>query len=224
MDLILSLVDFVLHLDTHLYELVIQYGVWVYGLLFVIIFVETGLVIMPFLPGDSLLFAAGALAATGSLKLALLLLLLSVAAILGDTVNYWIGRQAGQRAFDGRIRFLKQSHLDRTHQFFAKHGGKAVVLARFVPIVRTFAPFVAGAGAMNYQRFVFFNITGGLAWTTLLLSAGYFFGNLPFVRENFTLVVLAVIAISLLPMVVEGSQHYLRRRRLPLSSMQDRLE
>ncbi|MFZ0545485.1 MAG: DedA family protein, partial [Candidatus Promineifilaceae bacterium] len=197
MNLILSLVDFVLHLDAHLAEMVLQYGFWVYGILFLIIFVETGLVLMPFLPGDSLLFAAGALAATGSLKLPLLLVLLGVAAILGDTVNYWIGHQAGQRAFDGRIRFLKKSHLDRTHEFFNKHGGKAVILARFVPIVRTFAPFVAGAGAMNYRRFVIFNITGGVAWTLLLTFAGFFFGNLPFVRENFSLVVLVVVAISL---------------------------
>jgi membrane-associated protein len=205
-----------LHLDTHLSQIISQYGAWTYGILFSIIFIETGIVLMPFLPGDSLLFAAGAFAATGALNVFILWFLLTVAAILGDTVNYWLGHHFGQLAFNGRIRFLNPKHLERTHAFFAKHGGKAVVLARFVPIVRTFAPFVAGAGAMNYSRFLTFNVSGGFIWVTLFLLVGYFFGNLPFVRDNFSLVILAVILISLVPILVEFIQHR-RQRRLEVT-------
>jgi membrane-associated protein len=207
MDTLRFLIDFILHLDTHLSQIISQYGTWTYGLLFLIIFVETGVVLMPFLPGDSLLFAAGAFAANGSLNVVILWVLLSLAAVLGDTLNYWLGHQFGQRAFNGRIRFLKQSHLERTQAFFAKHGGKAVVLARFVPIIRTFAPFVAGAGAMEYGRFLLFNVAGGLTWVSLFLLGGYFFGNLPFVHDNFSLVILVVIFISIIPIIVEFIQH-----------------
>jgi len=216
MDTLSFLIDFILHLDTHLSQIISHYGTWTYGLLFGIIFIETGIVLMPFLPGDSLLFAAGAFAATGALNVFILWFLLTVAAILGDTVNYWLGHQFGQLAFNGRIRFLNRKHLERTHAFFAKHGGKAVVLARFVPIVRTFAPFVAGAGAMNYSRFLTFNVSGGFIWVTLFLLVGYYFGNLPFVRDNFSLVILAVILISLIPIVVEFVQHR-RQRRLEVT-------
>lgn len=216
MDTLAFLIDFILHLDTHLSQIISQYGAWTYGILFSIIFIETGIVLMPFLPGDSLLFAAGAFAATGALNVFILWFLLTVAAILGDTVNYWLGHHFGQLAFNGRIRFLNPKHLERTHAFFAKHGGKAVVLARFVPIVRTFAPFVAGAGAMNYSRFLTFNVSGGFIWVTLFLLVGYFFGNLPFVRDNFSLVILAVILISLVPILVEFIQHR-RQRRLEVT-------
>jgi len=215
MDALTFLIDFILHLDTHLSQIISQYGTWTYGLLFGIIFIETGVVLMPFLPGDSLLFAAGAFAATGAFNIILLWLLLTIAAILGDTLNYWLGHQFGQVAFRGHIRFLKQSHLHRTQAFFAKHGGKAVVLARFVPIIRTFAPFVAGAGAMDYGRFLTFNILGGLTWVSLFLLVGYYFGNLPFVRDNFSLVILAVILISLIPIAVEFIQH---RRQAALAA------
>ena len=215
MDTLAFLIDFILHLDTHLSQIISQYGVWTYGLLFSIIFIETGVVLMPFLPGDSLLFAAGAFAATDALNVFILWFLLTVAAILGDTLNYWLGHHFGQLAFSGRIRFLNRSHLQRTQTFFAKHGGKAVVLARFVPIIRTFAPFVAGAGMMDYGRFLTFNILGGLTWVTLFLLGGYYFGNLPFVRDNFSLVILAVILISLIPIAVEFIQH---RRQAALAA------
>jgi membrane-associated protein len=203
MEFLSGLVDVVLHLDKHLVEIVGQYGAWTYGILTLIIFLETGVVVTPFLPGDSLLFAAGALAATGSLEVVLLWLLLTVAAILGDTVNYWIGHAIGPRAFTSRSRFLKREHLERTHAFYEKHGGKTIVLARFIPIVRTFAPFVAGIGRMSYRRFVAYNIGGGILWTTLFIFGGYFFGNLPVVKQNFSLVILAIIALSVAPAVVE---------------------
>ncbi len=198
-----TFVDVVLHLDQHLRDVIDQYGPLTYVILFAIIFCETGLVILPFLPGDSLLFAAGALAAGGSLDVTLLFLVLAVAAILGDTVNYALGRRIGQRAFSGKVRFLKQEHLERTHAFYAKYGGKTIVLARFVPIVRTFAPFVAGVGEMSYRWFVTWNVAGGLLWTGLFLAAGYLFGNIPAVKANFTLVILAIIVLSLLPIVIE---------------------
>ena len=211
MQLLTYLVDLFLHLDEHLTEVIQTYGVWTYALLFTIIFLETGVVITPFLPGDSLLFAAGALAATGAMNVYLLYLLLTVAAILGDTVNYWIGHKIGPQAFQGNIRFLKKEYLERTHQFYEKHGGKTIVLARFIPIIRTFAPFVAGVGHMSYGKFVAYNIIGGILWTTLFIFAGYFFGNLPVVKDNFTLVVLAIIFISILPPVFEYIQS--RRRK-----------
>lgn len=209
MDTITSLVDIVLHLDHYLTDVVQGYGVWTLAILFAIVFLETGVVVTPFLPGDSLLFAAGALAGVGALDIAPLSVVLASAAVLGDALNYWIGSQIGPRAFSGRIRWLNQEHLQRTHDFYEKYGGKAVVLARFVPIVRTFAPFVAGVGSMSYRRFAFFNISGALLWCVVLLGGGYFFGNLPPVRDNFSLVVIGIIVVSLLPVVYE----FVRNRR-----------
>jgi membrane-associated protein len=204
-----DLIDFILHIDEHLQVLLETYGLWTHGLLFGIIFLETGLVITPFLPGDSLLFAAGAFAARGSLNIVWLFLLLSLAAIIGDSVNYAIGHFIGPRAFEINNRFIKRAYLTRTQQFYEKHGGKTIFLARFVPIVRTFAPFVAGIGTMNYSRFILYNIFGAVVWTGLFLLAGYFFGNLPFVQHNFTLLILAIIAISVLPIVFEFIKHRL---------------
>ena len=203
MDLISNLFDMFLHLDEHLSVIIQTYGTWTYLLLFLIIFLETGVVITPFLPGDSLLFAAGTFAAMGSLNIYVLLILLSLAAILGDTVNYWIGHSIGPRAFNGEIRFLKKEHLDRTHAFYERHGGKTIILARFIPIIRTFAPFVAGVGAMTYGRFITYNVIGGIAWVVIFTLAGYFFGQVPFVQENFTYVVVAIILISVMPAVFE---------------------
>jgi membrane-associated protein len=202
MDLLLQLVDFVLHIDVHLDAIVRSYGAWTYAILFLIIFCETGLVVTPILPGDSLLFAAGTVAARGSLDPVLLVALLSVAGIAGDTANYWIGRYLAPRAKRG-IPFVKQKHLDRTHEFYEKHGGKTVVIARFMPIVRTFAPFVAGLGAMTYGKFLLFNIVGGVAWVTICLFAGYFFGRIRVVQDNFTLVILGIIFVSVLPVAYE---------------------
>jgi len=203
MELLAYLIDLFLHLDKHLSEIIQNYGTWTYLLLFLIIFMETGLVVTPFLPGDSLLFAAGAFAGLGALDVGLLFFLLAFAAILGDTVNYWIGHYIGPRAFSGEIRFLKKEYMDRTHAFFEKHGGKTIILERFVPIVRTFAPFVAGIGAMTYGHFITYNVIGGVLWVALFTFGGYFFGNLPFVQDNFTFVVLAIILISVLPAVYE---------------------
>lgn len=211
MDLIRTLVDFILHIDDHLNALAGEYGPWLYGILFLIVFCETGLVVTPFLPGDSLLFAAGALAATGPLNVHLLAVLLIAAAILGDTVNYSIGRRFGDRV--ARWRFVKPEYLDRTRDFYQKYGAKTIVLARFVPIVRTFAPFVAGMARMEYSTFLTYNVVGALLWVIGFLYAGYFFGNLPFVKENFGLVAIAIIVLSVMPMVVE----YLRARRRPSS-------
>jgi membrane-associated protein len=209
MDLLLQLVDFVLHIDVHLDAIVRNYGVWTYAILFLIIFCETGLVVTPILPGDSLLFAAGTFAARGSLDPVLLFALLAVAAIAGDTVNYWIGHYLAPRAKRG-LPFVKQKHLDRTHEFYEKHGGKTVVIARFMPIVRTFAPFVAGIGAMEYGRFLMYNVGGAIAWIGLFVFGGYFFGTIPAVEENFSLVIMAIIALSILPAVIE----YVRQRRV----------
>jgi membrane-associated protein len=203
MDLLQQLIDFILHLDVHLAAIVSTYGLLSYLILFAIIFMETGLVVTPFLPGDSLLFAAGTIAALGALNIWLLAGLLIAAAILGDTVNYWIGNYIGPKAYAADFRFLKREHLDRTHAFFEKHGGKAIILARFVPIVRTFAPFVAGIGSMSYGKFLSFNVIGGVAWVLLFLLAGYFFGQLPFVKENFELIVPAIILLSLVPILYE---------------------
>jgi membrane-associated protein len=208
-----QLIDLFLHLDKHLAEFVATYGPWVYGLLFAIVFAETGLVVTPFLPGDSLLFAAGALSASGALDIKLVVLLLIVAAVGGDAVNYSIGRFIGPRVFraedsTGTLhKLLNREHLNRAHAFFEKYGGIAVVLARFVPIVRTFVPFVAGAGAMKYSAFVFYNIAGGVLWVALCVGAGYAFGNVPVVKDNFSLVALGIVAVSLLPMVYEFIRH-----------------
>jgi membrane-associated protein len=210
MEQLTAILDIFLHLDKHLNEIIRDYGVWTYLLLFTIIFLETGVVITPFLPGDSLLFAAGALAALpdSPLSASLLFVLLAVAAIIGDTVNYWIGHTIGPRAFDGNIRFLKKEYLDRTHRFYEKHGGKTIVLARFIPIIRTFAPFVAGIGQMSYRHFITYNILGGILWTALFIFGGYYFGNLPVVQHNFTLVILAIILISVVPAIFEFVQNY----------------
>jgi len=203
MDFVRSVVDFFLHLDEHLNQIVTTYGVWTHLILFAIVFAETGLVVTPFLPGDSLLFAAGALAALGSLDLWLLVVLLIGAAILGDTVNYWVGAWIGPRAFSGNVRFLRKDYLERTHAFYEKHGGKTIILARFVPIIRTFAPFVAGVGAMSYPRFIVYNIIGAVLWVGLFVPLGYFFGNMPTVKNNFSLVIFAIIGISVMPIAVE---------------------
>ena len=207
------LIDVFLHLDMYLDTVIQQYGVWMYVILFVVVFLETGVVVTPFLPGDSLLFAAGALCARGDLAVGWLFVLLWLAAVLGDTVNYSIGHLVGPRAFHGQNRLFKREHLDRTHQFYERHGGKTIVLARFIPIIRTFAPFVAGIGRMSYGRFVTYNVLGGLLWTVLFVFGGYYFGNQPLVKRNFTLVILAIIVISLLPLVVEFIQNYRRKAR-----------
>jgi membrane-associated protein len=202
-----ALVDFVLHLDRHLAGIIHDYGTWTYGILCLIIFCETGLVVLPLLPGDSLLFAAGSFAALGSLNPWLLFGLLATAAIVGDNVNYWVGRHVGPRAFSGRVRFLKASHLDRTRAFFVRHGTRAIVLARFVPIIRTFTPFVAGVGEMPYLRFLSYDVGGGILWVGLFTWAGYFFGNLPAVHKNFSLVVMAIILVSALPILIEVARN-----------------
>lgn len=205
-----QLVDIVLHLDHHLAAMVGEYGVWVYGILFLIVFCETGLVVTPFLPGDSLLFVAGALAATGSLDAARLVVVLWIAAVLGDNVNYAVGRFLGPRLLkNSDARLLRRDYLDRTHAFYERHGGKTLVIARFMPIIRTFAPFVAGVGNMRYARFLAFSVSGGLLWVGSLVAAGVLFGNLPWVKQNLTLVILAIIAISLMP----GVLGYLKSRR-----------
>lgn len=215
MELLKDFIDLFLHLDTHLSELIAAYGTWTYAILFLIIFCETGLVVTPFLPGDSLLFAAGTFAGMGDLHPGLLFLLLFSASVLGDSTNYWIGRYIGPRAFSGNIRFLKREYLDKTHSFYDRHGRKTVILARFLPIIRTFAPFVAGVGAMPYARFVSMSLAGSAAWVGLFVGAGYFFGNLQVVRENFSLVVMGIIGISLLPIAIEWAKVALRRPQAP---------
>jgi membrane-associated protein len=204
MDLFRTIVDLFLHLDKHLSQVISHYGVWTNLILFLIVFAETGLVVTPFLPGDSLLFAAGTFAALGALDVRLLLVLLVAAAIIGDTVNYWVGAWIGPRAFSGRVRWLRKDYLDRTRAFYEKHGGKTIIIARFIPIIRTFAPFVAGVGAMSYSRFALYNVSGGVLWITSMMLGGYFFGNIPVVKENFTIVILAIIAISVMPIVLEA--------------------
>jgi membrane-associated protein len=216
MGILKSLLDFVLHLDKHLSPIIHEYGAWTYLLLFAIVFCETGLVVTPFLPGDSLLFAAGAFAANGSLSVWVLAVSLIAAAILGDTANYWIGHFLGHRLLNARRRIVKPEHIAQTHEFFEKYGAKAVIIARFVPIVRTFVPFVAGLGSMSYSRFMSYNAIGGAAWVLLCTFAGYWFGNLPFVQKNFSLVVLMIIFLSLLPGLWEIWQ--VRRRRRGLAS------
>lgn len=204
MEFIYNFVDIILHLDKYLTIFVEQYGLFTYGLLFFIIFAETGLVIMPFLPGDSLLFTAGAISALGSLNIFVVFILLVVAAILGDSVNYWVGHFLGKKIVDNpKIPFINQEHIDRTQKFYEKHGGKTIILARFVPIIRTFAPFVAGVGKMEYQKFFLYNIAGGLLWITIFTFAGYFFGNIPIVQENFHYVVFAIIILSIAPILIE---------------------
>ena len=202
MDFLRTAIDFFLHLDKHLAEIISQYGTWTYAILAAILFCETGLVVTPLLPGDSLLFAAGTFAALGSLDPRILNLLLFVAVLAGDNLNYWIGRWVGPRAFTGEMRFFRKEYLDRTRAFFGRHGGKTIILARFIPIVRTFTPFVAGIGAMTYPRFLAYSIAGGALWVSGFIWAGYFFGNLPVVRDNFSLVILAIIGFSVFPIIV----------------------
>ena len=223
MDFLTTVVDLFLHLDEYLSVAIQSYGTWTYALLFVVIFIETGLVVTPFLPGDSLLFAAGTFAALGSLNIYLLWGLLVVAAVLGDTVNYWIGHKLGLAIFDTQNRLLKKvlkkEYLEKTEAFYAKHGGKTIVLARFVPIVRTFAPFVAGVGTMEYGRFISYNLVGGFLWVTLFLFMGNFFGNIPFVKANFEFVIIGIILISVVPMFVE----YLKARNEKKASPADHI-
>ena len=214
MEFITTAFDYFRHLDVHLAELLRDYGAWTYGILFLIIFCETGLVVTPFLPGDSLLFAAGAVVATANsqanqpdLNIFLLWLLLLAAAVVGDSVNYQIGRWLGLRVFKDDAKILKTEYLKRTEEFYAKHGGKTIILARFIPIVRTYAPFVAGASRMDYPRFLSFNVIGGVAWITLFLFAGYFFGNIPVIQKNFEYVVIAIILISVIPVLHEWIKH-----------------
>jgi membrane-associated protein len=215
MDLITAAVDMVLHVDRHLIEFAMAYGLWVYALLFVIVFLETGVVVTPFLPGDSLLFATGALAATGAIDIVTVLVLLTAAAVIGDNTNYFIGRSVGPRVFTEHRRFLRHEYLTRTQAFYEKHGGKAVILARFAPIVRTFAPFVAGVGRMRYARFLGFDIGGAVLWVWSFGLLGYFFGTRPVVKENFGLVIIGVIVVSLAPIVIEGFRARARRSVSP---------
>lgn len=218
MEILKTLIDIVLHIDKYLSEIIQNYGIWTYLIMFAIIFLETGLVITPFLPGDSLLFAAGTFAALGALDMMWLFVLLSLAAIMGDTVNYWIGAYVGPKIFHKeKVRFLNKEYLDRTHQFYEKYGGKTIIIARFIPIIRTFAPFVAGIGSMTYWRFISYNIVGGIAWILICTLAGYLFGNLPIVKENFSLVILAIIIISILPGIIE----YMRHRLMPATANKD---
>lgn len=211
MEIIQKIIDFVLHMERYLGLILDKYHSWTFLLLFFVIFMETGFVVTPFLPGDSLIFAAGAFAGLGYLHVGVLFVIFAVAAIAGDTVNYWIGHYIGPRAFSGNVRFLKKEYLDRTHVFFEKYGGKTIILARFIPIIRTFAPFVAGVGEMSYGKFIVYNIVGGLAWVALFTFLGYFFGNLPIVKNNFAFVIIAIILLSLLPAIIE----FVRSRKMP---------
>ena len=209
----MELFDFILHVDEHLLEFITQYGLWVYAILFLIIFVETGLVVMPFLPGDSLLFAAGALAAsTGAMNPVVLVILLFVAAVLGDTLNYHIGKFIGPRVFEMESRLINRQHLDYTQKFFEKHGGKTIIFARFVPFARTFAPFVAGAGHMNYKFFLTYNLIGAICWVGSFVTLGYLFGNMPIVKDNFTYLIFGIIIISVLPGIVGFIRQRLKKR------------
>src|SRR4030066_1073654 len=215
MELILYLINLILHMDKYLGQIIQEYGTWTYLFLFLVIFIETGLVVFPFLPGDSLLFAAGTFAGLGYLNIAILFVLLTAAAILGDTVNYWVGHTIGPRAFSGNVRFLKKDYLDRTHAFYEKHGGKTIIIARFIPILRTFAPFVAGVGEMSYGKFISYNVIGGVAWVAVFTFGGYFFGNLSFVQENFTFVILAIIFITALPAIIELIRERIKPKQEP---------
>ena len=208
MEFFSFIIDFILHIDQHLTELAAQYGVWIYGILFLIIFCETGLVVMPLLPGDSLLFAAGSIAAIGEMNIHLMVVLLIIAAILGDAVNFMIGKFFGEKLFaNPNSKIFKQSHLQKTQQFYAKHGGKTIILARFIPIVRTFAPFVAGMGHMTYHHFLAYNVIGGVLWVTIFSYLGYFFGNMDIVKDNLSLVLVAIIVLSILPAIIEIIRH-----------------
>jgi membrane-associated protein len=207
-----KIIDFIIHLDTHLSDLIQTYGLWTYLILFVVIFCETGLVVTPFLPGDSLIFAAGTFAARGDLRIGWLFLVLAAAAVIGDTVNYWIGKIIGPKIFHReKTRFFKKEYLDRTHKFYEKYGAETIIIARFVPIIRTFAPFVAGIGRMSYLKFISYNVIGGVGWVAIFTFGGYFFGNIPFVKNNFSIVIIAIILISLVPAVLEFLKHRKKR-------------
>lgn len=211
MDLIKAFIDILLHLDKHLDIVIRSYGVWTYAILFLIIFCETGLVVAPLLPGDSLLFAAGTFAALGSLDPVFLSVLLIIAAIAGDTLNYWIGFYLGPKVFHYEdSRFFRKEYLERTHRFYEKHGGKTIIIARFMPIIRTFAPFVAGIGRMSYRKFILYNVAGGVFWIVFFVGGGYFFGNIPFIKKNFTIAIMVIIFLSILPGIIEYIKH--RRR------------
>ena len=206
--MIKTLFDIFMHLDRHLGAVIQDYGIWTYLILFLIIFCETGLVVTPILPGDSLLFAAGAFAAIGALDVLWLFGLLTVAAVAGDTLNYWMGHYLGPKVFHKKdVRFLNREYLDRTHRFYEKHGGKTIIIARFMPIIRTFAPFVAGIGKMTYMRFIGYNVSGGILWIASFVFGGYFFGNIPMVKRNFTLVIVAIIVLSVMPGIIEFLRH-----------------
>lgn len=220
MEWIEFLIDFIIHIDEHLVAIVAEYGAWTYGILFLIVFAETGFVVTPFLPGDSLLFAAGAIAATGVLNPWFLFLLLFVAAVMGDSINYALGQYFGVRVFKENSKIFKLDYLRKTEHFFEKYGGKTIVLARFVPIVRTYAPFVAGASSMNYARFIFYNVFGGAIWVGLFVLVGYLFGNIPVVKNNFSLTVLGIIALSLVPIFVEFFRGR-RRKKLNYKKSKD---
>jgi len=215
MDIILFIIDFFIHLDKYLPMIIDSFGIWAYVIVFIVIFCETGLVVTPVLPGDSLLFALGALAALGALHIEALLLLLCIAAIAGDTVNYAIGHYIGPKVFSYEdSRFFKKKYLIKTHEFYEKHGGKTIIIARFMPFIRTFAPFVAGVGAMTYGKFIVYNITGGIAWVCIFLLGGYFFGNIPAVKSNFTIVIMAIIIISVMPGFIAYARHkFLDRKK-----------
>lgn len=210
-ELIRKFIDVVLHLENYLDVLIPKFGAETYAVLFMIIFAETGFVVMPFLPGDSLLFAVGAFAARGALNITVLFVILSLAAILGDSLNYSIGKYLGPKVFREQSRFFKREYLVKTEHFYEKHGHKTIVLARFIPIIRTFAPFVAGVGKMQYGKFIFYNVLGGVLWVGLMLFAGYFFGNIPFVKENFSAVIIAIIVLSILPGIIELLRHKLKK-------------
>jgi membrane-associated protein len=214
MELIRQLFDYFLHLDRYLDVIIQDYQGWTYLILFLIVFCETGLVVTPFLPGDSLLFAAGTFAARGSFDVVLLFIILTIAAIIGDTVNYWVGHYIGPKIFAREnVRFLNKKHLERTHEFYERHGGKTIIIARFLPIIRTFAPFVAGVGRMTYWRFITYNVVGGVLWVAIFVFGGYYFGNLEIVKNNFSFVVVAIIILSVLPIIYELVRHRVRPSR-----------
>ncbi|OTG85150.1 DedA family protein [Acinetobacter sp. ANC 4648] len=211
----MELFDFILHVDEHLFEFIKNYGMWIYGILFLIIFVETGFVVMPFLPGDSLLFAAGALAAsTGAMNPWVLIIILFIAAVLGDTLNYHIGKYTGPRVFEIESKFINKQHLLKTQQFFEKHGGKTIIFARFIPFARTFAPFIAGAGSMNYKFFLSYNVIGGICWVGSFITLGYLFGNMPIVKDNFTHLIFGIIILSVLPGIIGYIRHKFFNKKL----------
>jgi membrane-associated protein len=213
MDSIRHILDIFLHLDSYLQQIITQFGVWTYVLLFIVIFAETGFVVTPFLPGDSLIFAAGAFASQGSLSLFGLWVILVAAAVLGDTINYWIGHFIGARAYTGEVKWIKKEYMERTHAFFQKHGGKTIFLARFVPIIRTFAPFVAGVGEMEYSYFLTYNVAGGITWVSVFLLVGYFFGTIPVIQRNFELVIVAILVISVAPILWEVLKSRAQKQR-----------